>query len=928
MFRQSWKKIVVLCLSAQLIQPGEGGALPLSPVTYSVTTTSNDPLNTHSLPYALINAIGGDTIDCTPIAGQTITLTSSLPAAGGSSDPYSKTPLLIKGAGVTLDGSSNLYQAFSVTQGNVVIQNFTVQNTISKGGDGGVGLTGGGGGTGGGGALYVHKGATVTLNATPLLNNKAQGGDGGDGISTYLGSGGGGGGFGGGNGGSVVMSGTGSNSSGGGGGGNSNGGNGGDESSVGADGVYWGGGGGGGSTDDHPDTGIFNGGQFGGNGGYGAGGGGAWYGGFDFYALGGSGGSPGVGRPGGGGGGSGLGGGVFVQDGGTLIITDGVTLSGNTVQAGVGGTADGGTGDEGTDGSAYGQDIFLRSGAALVFNVEGTVTIPNPIDSEAASGYGYLPSQSPVGGVTKNGGGLVVLTGTNTYTGPTWVDGGNLKLNGSVLGDVNVDINGTFSGNAIVNGNLFSLGTISPGNSIGTIYTTNLNLESTNNYIVELNSSGASDEIIASGFAVVNGAVIATPLDLNFTAPETYTIVDTATGVSGVFTSLTSTVPALMTLTYDPLDVELTFLPLEPIGLTENAADAADCFVTIPSLPGTDASTVNAALMALSFDDIGIAFNQMSPAQFSGVSQAQLVNATLVRSTYTRHLDDIELNHSPCFWPETSVWVDAVGQYQNQNSSGQQFGYTDTTLGGTIGADYQTSNFVLGCAVSYTHDNFHWKDAAGNANVNSYYGGLYGRWNDEGFYVNVGVLGGQNKYKTTRHIHFGTIDRNADASHQGNQWLANIGVGYQVNSCDFNFQWTPYVNFDYVHLHERRYTECGAGILDLEINTKNASLFQGELGVLFTTTCCFCNGVFVPKLKLAYINQTPFYSKDYRASFEGSVCTFAGEGWNYERNLFAPSLALTYQNCCDSIDISLYYDAQLGNQYWTQGGGVQLEVKF
>ncbi|MEI8124871.1 MAG: autotransporter domain-containing protein, partial [Parachlamydiaceae bacterium] len=696
----------------------------------------------------------------------------------------------------------------------------------------------------------------------------------------------------------------------------------------GGDGGVIGGGGGGGSTDDHPDTGIFNGGQFGGNGGYGAGGGGAWYGGFDFYALGGNGGSPSVGRPGAGGGGSGLGGGVFVQDGGTLIITDGVTLSGNTVQAGVGGTADGGTGDEGTDGSAYGQDIFLRSGAALVFNVEGTVTIPNPIDSEAASGYGYLPSQSPVGGVTKNGGGLVVLTGTNTYTGPTWVDGGNLKLNGSVLGDVNVDINGTFSGNAIVNGNLFSLGTISPGNSIGTIHTTNLNLESTNNYIVELNSLGASDEIIASGFAVVNGAVIATPLDLNFTGPETYTIVDTATGVSGVFTSLTSTVPALMTLTYDPLDVELTFLPLEPIGLTENAADAADCFVTISSLPGTDASTVNAALMALSFDDIGIAFNQMSPAQFSGVSQAQLVNATLVRSTYTRHLDDIELNHNPCFWPETSVWVDAVGQYQNQNSSGQQFGYTDTTLGGTIGADYQTSNFVLGCAVSYTHDNFHWKDAAGNANVNSYYGGLYGRWNDEGFYVNVGVLGGQNKYKTTRHIHFGAIDRNADASHQGNQWLANIGVGYQVNSCDFNFQWTPYVNFDYVHLHERRYTECGAGILDLEINTKNASLFQGELGVLFTTTCCFCNGVFVPKLKLAYINQTPFYSKDYRASFEGSVCTFAGEGWNYERNLFAPSLALTYQNCCDSIDISLYYDAQLGNQYWTQGGGVQLEVKF
>ena len=1027
MARKIFKNLAVIGLSSHLLWLAQADATVIS-----VTTAA--PTGAGSLSAALIVAGDGDIVDCSPIAGQTITLNTSLPAIGANSS-FTGTGVTIRGAGITINGD-NSYQAFSLAQGSSNISNLTVINALSAGGNGGTGLTGGGGGAGGGGAFYVHTGTTLRLSAASLSSNSAVGGSGGVGNNTLLGAGGGGGGFGGGSGGSATTTG-GTPGAGGGGGGHSNGGGGGSDTGSGGSGSFSGGGGGGGEITTGGNAGgdtdaaltSFSGGAsgtagvskgpgagggagnnitgipsqgnsfagfngidkasnaesglggnggygfgvdvgfgaggggggangggagygasggggglngfggnggasgggggaggttstpdlFGGNGGYGAGGGGGFYGGFDVYKLGGSGGEPDIAKPGGGGGGAGLGGAIFVQDEGVLIIGDGTSFSGNTVTAGLGGVATGG--DAGSNGVALGKDIFMRSGATTIFEVNGTVTVPNPIQGDQ-----FVTAKRGTG-VVKTGTGTLALNGTNTYTGETSVMAGTLNLNGSIPADAIIEFAATLSGNAIVSGNLYGKGTLAPGNCIGTINTTNLILSSTNEYEVEVNSAGASDEIIASGYAQLAGEVEVIPLDLNFTAPKTYTIIDTGTGVSGKFSSLTSTVPALMSLTYNPLDVELTFLPLSAVGLTGNALAAADCFVTLPALPGSDAAVVNTALLGLSFDGIQDAFNLMSPAQLSAVSQVQLLDATLVRSTYTRRLEEIGLNRNPCSEPEVSVWAGVVGQYQQQEKSDSFFGYNDRTAGATIGGDYSTNNIVVGIAASYTYDDFKWKDSLGDAKINSYYGGVYGRWSSDGFYVNAAALAGQNNYKVNRHLNFGSIDRHTHSRHYGNEWLANLGAGYQSDVC--GFLWTPYINLDYAHLHENRYTECGADSLDLHVNAKESALFQGELGIMLSTTYCACNGVFAPTLTLAYINQSPGFHRNYDANFVGSTaCSFTGKGWNYERNLFAPRLALNFQSNCDRVEASVYYNAEISNNYWAQDVGLQLGVRF
>lgn len=590
----------------------------------NVDSVSNDPSVTGTLPFWLLNANDGDTIDCSSIDGQTITLSSSLPAITKS--------YTINGAGITIDGDSS-YQAFQVASGNILINNITVQNAISKGGDGGDGESGGGGAVGGGGALYVHGEASVTLMASSLINNIAQGGNGGTTDINDNGCGGGGGGFGGGQGGIATIV-----SAGGGGGGHSNGGIGGGIPSVnGVNGIYFGGGGGaagingvaaGGTGGNAGPTGAFLGGtqsggnggggagnsadgtsatggtgtlgmpgnggtgigadfffggggggggasesgnsggagfgaagggagggaggnigglggilggggggctNTGGNGGFGAGGGGAVFGGTGgggFGAGGGNGASDQSGN-GAGGGGSGLGGAIFIQSNALLTIKDALQISGNTAIAGIGGSTNSTASyTPPGDGAAMGQDIFMRQGSSLTFDLSNTLTISTPIEGDSLT--------TPIddsGSLVKRGIGILKLNGTNTYVGQTTIEQGTLQLNGSILEDLLISINGKLSGNATVQGSIHNNGTISPGNSIGTVFTTDLILSSTSIYTVEIDPSNAN-LIDASGTATIAGKVKVVQDPGNYPAQNQYTILTAAGGLSGSINSL------------------------------------------------------------------------------------------------------------------------------------------------------------------------------------------------------------------------------------------------------------------------------------------------------------------------------------------------------------------------------------------------------
>jgi len=132
----------------------------------------------------------------------------------------------------------------------------------------------------------------------------------------------------------------------------------------------------------------------------------------------------------------------------------------------------------------------IRNNGAKIDTAGFNVTIGQALQHSAISG-----DNATDGGLTKNGAGILTLSGTNTYTGATTINAGTVALGsaGSIASSRSIAIAGealfdvsaagggftlgaakTLSGSGTVNGRITNQGTIAPGAS-GTIGTLTLN---------------------------------------------------------------------------------------------------------------------------------------------------------------------------------------------------------------------------------------------------------------------------------------------------------------------------------------------------------------------------------------------------------------------------------------------------------------------
>ena len=120
--------------------------------------------------------------------------------------------------------------------------------------------------------------------------------------------------------------------------------------------------------------------------------------------------------------------------------------------------------------NSFNQTIGSLAGAGSVTLGSATLTTGNDNTSTTFSGVISGP-----GGLTKVGIGALVLSGNNTYTGPTTVNAGTLTVNGSIANSAITVNAGTLAGTGTLGKTTINGGTLAPGNSIGTI-TVNGNL--------------------------------------------------------------------------------------------------------------------------------------------------------------------------------------------------------------------------------------------------------------------------------------------------------------------------------------------------------------------------------------------------------------------------------------------------------------------
>ncbi|TAL00211.1 MAG: hypothetical protein EPO07_10035 [Verrucomicrobia bacterium] len=230
-----------------------------------------------------------------------------------------------------------------------------------------------------------------------------------------------------------------------------------------------------------------------------------------------------------------------------------------------------------------GTNNLTFTGAYALNGQDGLGTATNRFLNVTNSGLttisGVISDNSAGYGLVKLGSGTLVLGGNETYTGPTIISNGTLRVSGSLAAAsaVTVATNGVLGGTGTVNGSVTvqPFGAIAPGASIGTLNLNNLTLGG--NLNIEVNRSGpASDSLNVSGILTNSGTgtVNVSNVGANLQAGDIFTLFNKAltNGNALTITGGGSSVTWSNRLAVDGKIQVLAVVPTTPTNLTFNVS--------------------------------------------------------------------------------------------------------------------------------------------------------------------------------------------------------------------------------------------------------------------------------------------------------------------------------------------------------------------
>ncbi|MFO2463448.1 autotransporter domain-containing protein [Pseudomonas sp. 15FMM2] len=447
------------------------------------------------------------------------------------------------------------------------------------------------------------------------------------------------------------------------------------------------------------------------------------------------------------------------------------------------------------------------------------------------------------GGLTKQGIGSLVLTGNNTYSGPTLVNQGLLAVNGSLISAVTVASSGVLGGSGTVGSlNARSGGTVAPGNSIGTLNVAgDVRFDAGSTYAVQLSSS-ASDRIVAGGKATLNGGDVTLALENSSTLlsqsqvqsliGRQYDILQAAGGVTGTFGAVLPNYLFLGgTLNYAAngvqLDVGRNGNSFASIAATDNQRSVAAAAEQL----GAGNGVYESLLLAPDAASAQGAFQQLSGEIYPALETALINDSRYLREAVGERLQQGEMGTSTqTVDSRGNVWVKALGAWGKTDSRSDTAGYT-TSIGGMLaGVDGALDeNTRLGLIAGYSDTSLNMGSGThSRAAVDSYHFGAYAGHEIGAWRLSGGATYSWHRADIKRDLQYGSVSGKQKAKVDAGTTQVFTEAAYRVNLQALALE--PFANLAYIHLATDGFTEKGDAAA-LKSADDNRDLVLSTLGV-------------------------------------------------------------------------------------------------